>query len=60
MVKKLTEIAQTFSPNAPIDTQDLFAGRISQLVKVINAVSRRNSRNAHRGIASRRTAIMRR
>lgn len=38
---KIAEIAQTFSPNAPIDNQDLFAGRLAQLVKVLNAVSQR-------------------
>jgi Cdc6-like AAA superfamily ATPase len=35
------EIAKVFTPSAPIDSSSLFAGRTSQLLKVINAVSRR-------------------
>ncbi|MBK5259311.1 MAG: ATP-binding protein [Thermoanaerobaculia bacterium] len=38
---KIVDIAQTFSPNAPVSTRDLFAGRIDQLLKVINAVYQR-------------------
>jgi Cdc6-like AAA superfamily ATPase len=35
------EIAKVFTPSAPIDSSALFAGRTSQLLKVINAISRR-------------------
>jgi Cdc6-like AAA superfamily ATPase len=35
------EIAQVFSPGAPIDESELFAGRIDQLRDLINAVNQR-------------------
>jgi Cdc6-like AAA superfamily ATPase len=35
------EIAQAFSPGAPIDESDLFAGRVDQLRDLINAVNQR-------------------
>nr|WP_246731454.1 AAA family ATPase [Methylocapsa sp. S129] len=35
------EVAQVFSPGAPIDESDLFAGRITQLGDLINAVNQR-------------------
>jgi hypothetical protein len=33
--------AQVFSPGAPIDESDLFAGRVEQLRDLINAVNQR-------------------
>ena len=36
-----TKIAKVFTPSAPIDNAQLFAGRTPQLLKVVNAVSRR-------------------
>lgn len=35
------EISQVFSPGAPIDESDLFAGRVEQLKDLINAVKQR-------------------
>jgi len=35
------EVAQVFSPGAPIDESDLFAGRVEQLRDLINAVNQR-------------------
>jgi Cdc6-like AAA superfamily ATPase len=35
------EIAQVFSPGAPIDESELFAGRVEQLQDLINAVNQR-------------------
>lgn len=35
------EIAKVFTPSAPIDNAALFAGRTSQLLKVINAINQR-------------------
>ncbi|MCM8566297.1 AAA family ATPase [Thauera linaloolentis] len=38
---KAQELAQTFSPSAPIDQQSLFSGRVTQLMDVINAVNQK-------------------
>jgi GTPase SAR1 family protein len=35
------EVSQVFSPGAPIDESDLFAGRVDQLKDLINAVNQR-------------------
>ena len=35
------EISQVFSPGAPIDESDLFAGRVEQLKDLVNAVNQR-------------------
>ena len=35
----LAEVGGVFSPGAPIDQQDLFAGRISQVERAIDAVN---------------------
>lgn len=40
-MKLNAEIAKIFTPSAPIDNAALFAGRTPQLLKVINAISRR-------------------
>ncbi|AKM29246.1 hypothetical protein AB870_02560 [Pandoraea faecigallinarum] len=39
--KQLGLIAESFSPSAPIDQTTLFAGRVSQIADVANAVSQR-------------------
>ncbi len=35
------EIAKVFTPSAPVDDAALFAGRTTQLLKVVNAISQR-------------------
>src|ERR1700737_2000796 len=40
-VSRLFEAASVFTPGAPVDKYDLFAGRIDQVNDVINAVSQR-------------------
>jgi Holliday junction resolvasome RuvABC ATP-dependent DNA helicase subunit len=40
-VKRLANIAQVFTPGAPIDEYDLFAGRMSQARDVVNAIMQR-------------------
>lgn len=39
--RKISDISKTFSPGAPINQADLFAGRIDQVTEVINAVNQR-------------------
>ena len=41
MMDLLKQIAESFSPSAPIDQKALFAGRIDQFVQVINAISQK-------------------
>src|SRR5436305_379361 len=43
--------ARTFSPSAPIDNRDLFAGRIEQINKIIDAV---NSKGQHAALYGER------
>ena len=38
---RINALGQSFSPSAPIDQQDLFAGRISQLITVMNAINQK-------------------
>lgn len=38
---KMAQIAAVFTPGAPVDRYDLFAGRVGQLMDVMNAVSQR-------------------
>lgn len=40
-MERLSRIAQVFSPGAPIDKYDLFAGRRDQVTDVLNAVNQR-------------------
>lgn len=40
-VARLAALAEAFSPSAPIDQQALFAGRMSQLTDVLNAISQK-------------------
>lgn len=40
-LKKLNSLSKVFSPSAPIDQQALFAGRIHQLVDVLNAINQK-------------------
>lgn len=40
-VARLNSLSQAFSPSAPIDQQALFAGRMSQLVDVLNAINQK-------------------
>jgi Cdc6-like AAA superfamily ATPase len=40
-VGRLTGLAQAFSPSAPVDQQALFAGRLEQLMRVLNAVTQK-------------------
>lgn len=38
---RLQALSKSFSPSAPIDQQDLFAGRLTQLVTVMNAINQK-------------------
>lgn len=40
-LRRKFEISRTFTPSAPIDSASLFAGRVSQVTKLINAVNQR-------------------
>ena len=37
-IQRLTRVAQAFTPSAPIDDLELFAGRLQQVQVVVNAV----------------------
>lgn len=38
---RITQLARSFSPSAPIDQQALFSGRMSQLTDVLNAITQK-------------------
>jgi Holliday junction resolvasome RuvABC ATP-dependent DNA helicase subunit len=40
-LERYAQVAQVFTPGAPIDRLDVFAGRLPQILDVINAVSQR-------------------
>jgi Cdc6-like AAA superfamily ATPase len=40
-LRRYAEVAAVFTPGAPIDDVDLFAGRMSQVMDVVNALSQR-------------------
>ena len=40
-LQRVQLLSQAFSPSAPIDQQALFAGRISQLMDVLNALNQK-------------------
>ena len=40
-VARQTALAEAFSPSAPIDHQALFAGRMSQMTDVLNAIGQK-------------------
>lgn len=40
-VQRLTTLSQVFSPSAPIDQKSLFAGRLPQLMDVVNAMNQK-------------------
>jgi Cdc6-like AAA superfamily ATPase len=41
IMKRLQVLNSSFSPSAPIDQRDLFAGRVSQLMTVMNALNQK-------------------
>lgn len=41
MMQRLQVLNSSFSPSAPIDQRDLFAGRVSQLMTVMNALNQK-------------------
>ena len=55
-VARLTSLAEAFSPSAPIDHQALFAGRMSQMTDVLNAISQKGQ-HAPSSIAATATSI---
>ena len=45
-VRLIRQINGAFTPGAPIDSKDLFAGRISQVQKVLNVVFQKGTHAA--------------